>query len=216
LIVRRFSLQWKYNLIKPLLHQQGLLDVGCGTGSFLKHCQKAGVKVLGVEPSDEARAQAQLHNITVVDSLASLPHKQFDVITLWHVLEHIYDLPQTLSRLREVLDDHGTIFIAVPNWKSPDAGHYQSYWAGYDTPRHVWHFSRDNMIHLLENNGLKLRRVIPMKLDAYYVSLLSEKYKAGGKLTILNSLTGLFRGFQSNQRARHNQNHSSLIYLAQK
>lgn len=216
LVIRRFSLRWKHSLVKPYLTHNTLMDVGCGTGTFLRQCAKSGIAVMGVEPSAEARAQALLHNIQVTDSLHSLPNQKFDVITLWHVLEHIYDLPRTLQYLREHLHDHGTIFIAVPNHESPDAAYYQSCWAAYDVPRHIWHFSQEHMRRLLENNGLKLLKVIPMKLDAYYVSLLSEKYKANGKLTLPGAVSGIVQGYTSNRNARSDSNYSSLIYLVQK
>lgn len=216
LIIRWFALRWKFNTVKPYLNHPSLLDIGCGTGAFLHSCAKKGVEVFGVEPNDDARKQAQVQNITVVDSISSLTNKKFSVITLWHVLEHIYDLQLTLTQLKSKLEDHGTIFIAVPNWQSPDAVHYKSFWAAYDTPRHAWHFSKPSMTRLLENNGFKLKHIIPMKMDAYYVSLLSEKYIAEGKFTIINTIKGLFHGYQSNRKARPTQNYSSLIYLAQK
>lgn len=214
LIIRHFTLQWKYSLVKPYLTHNTLLDMGCGTGSFLQYCAKSGIHVSGIEPSSEARAQAG--KIPVSDSIDNLPNQKFEVITLWHVLEHIYDLDQTLQKLKERLTDHGIIFIAVPNHESPDAAYYQSAWAAYDVPRHIWHFSKEHMTRLLEKNGLKLQKVIPMKLDAFYVSLLSEKYKANGKLSILNALRGLVKAYSSNRKARPNMNYSSLIFLAEK
>lgn len=216
LIIRWFTLRWKHSLVKPFLTHNTLLDVGCGTGAFIQQCAKSGITVMGVEPSPEARAQAKHQNIQVLDSLHSLPSQKFDVITLWHVLEHIYDLPNTLRLLKEHLHDHGTIFIAVPNHESPDAAYYQSDWAAYDVPRHIWHFSKGNMKQLLENNGLKMQKVIPMKLDAYYVCLLSEKYRANGTLTMQGAMRGILQGYTSNRNARLNFNYSSLIYLVQK
>jgi 2-polyprenyl-3-methyl-5-hydroxy-6-metoxy-1,4-benzoquinol methylase len=216
LIIRQFTLRWKYSLVKPYFNHKTLLDIGCGTGSFLLQCAKAGITVMGVEPSSEARTQALQHKIPVSDSLHSLPNQAVDVITLWHVLEHIYDLPRTLQLLKEHLNEHGTIFIAVPNHESADAAYYQANWAAYDVPRHVWHFSKEHMKQLLENNGLRLLKIIPMKLDAFYVCLLSEKYKTNGKLTLRGALSGIIQGYASNKKARKDMNYSSLIYIVQK
>ena len=118
--------------------------------------------------------------------------------------------------MKKRLSNHGTIFIAVPNWESDDARHYQGDWAAYDVPRHAWHFSKETMQNLLKKSDLKLRAIIPLKFDAYYISLLSEKNKSGGELTIPGLVKAMFIGFRSNLRAKKTMNYSSLVYLVQK
>ena len=216
LIFRKLTIRWKFKLIKPSLTFNKLLDVGCGTGHFLHHCKQAGVDAYGVEPSAEARHVASKQNLDVVETIQALPAVKFDVITLWHVLEHIYDLKKTIEHLKERLEENGIIFIAVPNWQSFDASHYKTYWAGYDVPRHAWHFSKATMQLLIHACGLKLKGTLPMKLDAYYVSLLSEKYSLKGNLNLLQALHAVTIGFQSNRKGKHDMNYSSLIYLVQK
>lgn len=216
LVVRRFTLRWKRRLVNPYLNGNLLLDVGCGTGSFLHHCKQSGLEVYGVEPSDDARAKALGYDLRIVESIEKLPHVQFDVITLWHVLEHMYELNASLEKIKDRLADNGIIFIAVPNWQSPDASHYHENWAGYDVPRHVWHFSKAAMEMVLKNSGLKLKKIIPMMLDAFYVSLLSEKNAGHGKLSILKAMKAIRNGYQSNLKAKRGMNYSSLIYLVQK
>ena len=216
LIFRRLTLRWKLSLIKPYLQESLLLDVGCGTGHFLKHCKQAGVAIYGVEPSPEARIIATRHNLNVVEKLEKLPDIKFNVITLWHVLEHIYDLKGTIQELKSRLAENGIIFIAVPNWQSFDSAHYQALWAGYDVPRHVWHFSKTTMALLLKNAGLKIKDIIPMKLDAYYVSLLSEKYAVNGNLSLSHTINAIMLGYHSNRKGRREMNYSSLIYLVYK
>lgn len=215
-LARRFTLAWKYSLVKSTANHRSLLDVGCGTGDFLAFAKAKGLTTFGTEPSAKARAVAQKKDVNVVDSIASLPTQTFDVITLWHVLEHIYDLHGTLDKLKERLNEHGTIFIAVPNYESPDAMHYKNLWAAYDVPRHVWHFSKNSMYSLLGNASLSVKKSVPMKLDAYYVSLLSEKYKADGKITLTGAIRGLYNGWKSNLRAKREKNYSSLIYVVTK
>ena len=214
LIFRHLTLRWKYGLIKPFLNQAKLLDVGCGTGHFLSFCKKQGVEVYGVEPSPNARAKAM--DIHVAESLEKLPDIKFNVITLWHVLEHIYDLELTFERLKVRLNDNGIIFIAVPNWQSLDAIHYKENWAAYDVPRHVWHFSKESMKSLIKNSGLRLIKITPMKLDSYYVSLLSERNSANGKMSLSKTIKAIMQGYQSNLKATTDMNYSSLIYFVQK
>ena len=135
--------------------------------------------------------------------------KKFDVITLWHVLEHVENLEIYIQSLKELLKENGTLLIAVPNYKSFDATYYGSFWAAFDVPRHVWHFSQTSIHKIFSFVSLKVVRAIPMKFDAYYVSLLSEKYK-NGKMNILKSF---WIGFQSNSKAKRSSEYSSLIYV---
>ncbi len=214
-LIRYFTLKWKFALIKPYLHGGSLLDYGCGTGNFLKEAIQNNCAVQGVEPSTEARKKIS-SPIPVVSSLHELPSIQFDVITLWHVLEHVSALSETLRHLNHRLGNRGTIFIAVPNWESYDAAHYHHQWAGYDVPRHLWHFSKNSMEALIQKEGLRIIKVIPMKLDAYYVSMLSEKNANGGRLSIIRTLGAIWVAFVSNLRGREKKNQSSLIFVVQK
>jgi predicted SAM-dependent methyltransferase len=169
-----------------------------------------------VEPSKEARAKvkSQNENLSVFEKLEDLPEKKFDIITLWHVLEHVPNPNTLIAQLKEKLKEDGLIFVAVPNHESYDAKYYQSYWAAYDVPRHFWHFSQKNMTMLFDNNQLLLKEALPMKLDAYYVSLLSEKYKNNSKHNLATPIKALLTGLSSNAKARKTMNYSSLIYIA--
>lgn len=215
LIIRAFTLKWKYRLVKPYLTENTILDYGCGTGSFLEYASKRASRVQGVEPSPEARQQIP-NAIPVVSSINQLPSNTYCVITLWHVLEHVYTLRQTLQDLKQRLSPGGALFIAVPNHTSRDASHYQEYWAAYDVPRHLWHFNKESMATLLHQEGLKITAIIPMKLDAYYVSLLSERYKNAGTLGISGLVRALLVAFKSNHAARKDGNYSSLIFVVQR
>lgn len=215
-IARKFTLQWKYQTITESKTKNTLkiLDYGCGTGDFLNYCKEKGNIVEGIEPNEKARKIAQGKNIPVHEQLPNSPQK-FDVITLWHVLEHIPDLNQTLLQLHQRLDENGIMFIAVPNYQSNDAKVYQEKWAAYDVPRHLWHFSKNTMKALIEKNGFQLENIIPMKLDSYYVSLLSEKYRQG-KVSPVSFVSAMYQGLTSNLKAKENTNYSSLIYKLRK
>ena len=130
-------------------------------------------------------------------------------ITLWHVLEHLPKLEEHIKIFKKLLKPTGTLIIAVPNFKSHDANYYESYWAAYDVPRHLWHFSRNSIQKLFAREDMKLKKFLPMKFDSYYVSLLSEKYKNGK----MNPIKALWIGFRSNLKAKNTKEHSSLIYI---
>ncbi|MDC8002329.1 class I SAM-dependent methyltransferase [Aequorivita todarodis] len=211
-LVKKWSLQKKAKLI---LQQHGevgsLLDVGAGTGDFLKVAKEKGWQVHGMEPNKNAAKLALEKGIDLKASLNDFEGKQFDVVTLWHVLEHIPNLEETISKLAALVKPYGTLIIAVPNFKSFDAKHYGKFWAAFDVPRHLWHFSKDAIKRLFAGN-FELEKVDPMLFDSFYVSLLSEKYKTGNKF----SLKAIWIGFKSNLRAKHTKEYSSHSYCFRK
>ncbi len=214
--VKRFNNNRKLKLIESLGGPSGkLLDVGCGTGDFLLAAKRRGWKVTGIEPNAEARdkAREKIGNVAYdIDQQNDMPEENFDVITLWHVLEHFYEPKLELERLEKLLDPNGRLFVAVPNFKSFDAGYYKKYWAAYDVPRHLWHFSKKGINKLAKEAGFEIEKISPMKFDAYYVSLLSEKYKNGW----MNIFNAFFVASRSNLKAARTGEHSSLIYVLKK
>jgi len=215
--VRTIALRWKLKIIKQNSAGKTILDFGCGTGEFLKLMKNRGWDTQGVEPSSAARATA-IKNVgeKIYTDLKEIKESTFDSITLWHVLEHVHDLNGVLQNLKLLLKKSGTIFIAVPNFQSDDGQHYKSYWAGYDVPRHLWHFSKNNMKQVLENNGLQITNILPMRMDSFYVSLLSESYNHPNQWKLIAMIKAFTRGLISNAKARKKLNYSSLIYIATK
>jgi SAM-dependent methyltransferase len=211
---RKYTLRKKLKLLNNISNEKRVLDYGCGTGAFLNYCKNNGWAIGGIEPATKARTQAiQLTQADIVPSISEIKGT-YGVITLWHVLEHIPDFKEKLTQIKQLLSTEGKLVIAVPNLKSYDAHHYKEYWAAYDVPRHLWHFSQTDMQSVLEQQQLKLLTVIPMKLDSFYVSMLSEKYKNNAGL---QGLTKAFLvGLKSNMKAGSSNNYSSLIYVAQK
>ena len=211
-LVKKWSLQKKTNLIYNQNNGIGsLLDVGAGTGDFLKVAKKKGWEVYGTEPNPNASKLASEKGVKLGTSLKDFAGKQFDVITLWHVLEHIPNLEETISELSSLVKPKGVLIIAVPNFKSFDAKYYGKYWAAYDVPRHLWHFSKEAMENLFAKN-FKLKKIEPMIFDSFYVSLLSEKYKTGNKI----SLKAFYIGLKSNLKAKQSKEYSSHIYCFKK
>lgn len=211
-LVKKWSLQKKAKLILQQLGDVGsLLDVGAGTGDFLKVAKEKGWQVHGMEPNKNAAKLALEKGIDLKASLNNFEGKQFDVVTLWHVLEHIPNLEETILELAALVKPHGTLIIAVPNFKSFDAKHYGKFWAAYDVPRHLWHFSKESMKNLFAEN-FHLKKIEPMIFDSFYVSLLSEKYKTGRKF----SLKAFWIGLLSNIKAKRSKEYSSHIYCFKK
>lgn len=214
--VRSYTLKKKLSLIESYVSRGTLLDYGCGTGMFLGTCKSAGWKTYGFEPDSDARAIAQSQSLAVytskIDLANALNGAKLDIITLWHVLEHVTDLEDTLSFFKQHLADKGTLIIAVPNYSSADAKHYGQYWAGYDVPRHIYHFDLKTVSQLLSRFGFEHTKSLPMKFDSFYVSMLSEKYKTGS----INYLSAFIQGLKSNLSAKDANAYSSVIYIFKK
>jgi 2-polyprenyl-3-methyl-5-hydroxy-6-metoxy-1,4-benzoquinol methylase len=211
--VRKITLKNKLQLINDLASNKGqLLDVGCGTGYFLKSCKEDGWKVEGTEPDPDARKIAEgLTKSEISETIFSKNNYQsYDIITLWHVLEHVHKLNECMERISNLLKENGKLIIAVPNCESYDAKIYKENWAAYDVPRHLYHFTAETMNRLLNKHKFTLVRKEPMKFDAFYVSMMSEKYRKG------STIKGVLNGFMSNLKAEKEKNYSSLIYIAEK
>jgi len=210
-------LRWKHQLIAEYYNEpKKILDYGCGTGEFLNYMKNKMWSIAGVEPNDKARQKANrlLNGDEVTANIETIENRSFEAITLWHVLEHIHDLSDTIQKLKSQLSENGLLIIAVPNPNSHDCKHYKNYWAGYDVPRHLWHFTKDTMNSLLQKNGFKIIDIKPMKLDSFYVSLLSEKNKNPVQSKLFTSLKAFKEGLASNRSARKTNEYSSLIFIA--
>ncbi|MCX6250302.1 MAG: class I SAM-dependent methyltransferase [Bacteroidetes bacterium] len=211
--IRSISVRTKYRLIKKYSHGRELIDIGCGTGELPAYCAKNGYKVTGIEPNEAARHYAtEFHGIEVYpESYLDAPgKKQFDVITMWHVLEHVHDLGTRMERIRELMKPEGTLIVALPNNDSWDSVKYREFWAALDVPRHLYHFTQATVKLLGEKHGFHLVKIVPLKFDAFYISLISEKYKTKKQ----NYFRAFLNGIKSNKSARRNKgNYSSLIYL---
>ncbi|MEL6918022.1 MAG: class I SAM-dependent methyltransferase [Bacteroidota bacterium] len=208
--VKKYNLTKKVKLIKPYLGpQKSILDVGAGTGDFLIQAKHKGLSITGLEPNLSAREKALKKGIELYEDFESLPLKGYEVITLWHVLEHLPNLESQIKKLKSLLVKDGTLIIAVPNFRSYDAKYYGRFWAAYDVPRHLWHFSNTAIKKIFAQHRMEVLKTRPMLFDAFYVSMLSEKYKKGN----YNYVKSLFIGLLSNIRAWNTQEYSSRIYV---
>lgn len=217
-LIRKRTLHQKKKLIESYtgMHAGTLLDIGAGTGAFLFYMENAGWKVNGLEPDEATRHRAfELYRLSLKNSgeLFKIPSNTFDAVTMWHVLEHVHELQAYIEQLRNVMRKQGKAFIAVPNYTSYDAFVYKEFWAAYDVPRHLYHFSPDAMRLLLQKHGLKLLGIKPMWYDSFYVCMLSEQNKNDSS----SYLKAFVNGLISNWKAiLHIENCSSLIYIIEK
>ena len=213
--VKKVNLKHKYNLATQGLNVGKMLDIGCGVGDFLHTAEAHGWKCIGVEPSEDAKAIAKTKtkaDIINSEDMEKIPDASFDLITMWHVLEHVNDLKWQIEQLHRLTKTKGRIVIAVPNYKSYDAQYYKELWAAYDVPRHLSHFNKNVLTKIFKSKNLELVRTDKLIWDAYYISYMSEQYKQH-KFPLLK---GAFRGCISNCKARHTNEWSSMVYIFEK
>lgn len=214
-LIRRLNIRKKYQLVQQFISKGSILDIGCGTGELLSYLNKRGWEVTGIEPNNEARNFAINNNhISVHDEkhIPNIINESFDVVTMWHVLEHVSDINHQVSEVYRILKHDGIFIVALPNPLSWDALHYKECWAAFDVPRHLYHFMPDNIIQLSEKQKFKHVLMVPMMWDSFYVSLLSEKY-LGVKFPYIKAL---INGYRSNRNAKKGHGYSSMIYIFKK
>jgi 2-polyprenyl-3-methyl-5-hydroxy-6-metoxy-1,4-benzoquinol methylase len=183
-LVRKRTVAGKRKLVEEVVNKKRgtILDYGCGTGAFLHEMNSFGWTIKGIEPDAGARAKAEKTTSSTIflpDQLSDLESGGFDAVTMWHVLEHVHDLDWTIQQLKRVIKPSGKLFIAVPNNDAFDANYYGKFWAAYDVPRHLYHFTPATMKVLMDKHGFNIIETKPMWFDSFYVSMLSEKYKTG-------------------------------------
>lgn len=210
--VRKVTLNQKLKWVNQFSHGKNLLDIGCGTGHFAALMNKNGYKVTGLEPDPIARENAKAMNkidVKDISELSNIKSESIDVITMWHVLEHVYSLNESIRDYNRILKKDGVLLVAVPNLESYDAQFYKEFWAAYDVPRHLYHFRKIDIMNLFRNVEMELVIVLPMKFDSFYVSMLSEKYKNGSLIKAMSV------GRKSNAKGKK-MGFSSQVYVLKK
>ena len=212
--VKKINIKNKFNI--TVNGQQStdnnLLDIGCGVGDFLLYAKEKGCNVTGIEPGEDARKIAEKKldcKILSPEELQNIPDNSFDIITMWHVLEHVADLKTEIHHLQRILKKDGRLVLALPNYKSYDAEYYKDKWAAYDVPRHLSHFSQTSIKNIFKETTLQLVDIKPLKWDSFYISMLSEQYLNSKNSFIKGTLTG----WKSNRKAKKSGEYSSLVYI---
>ena len=213
---RDFMLGRKYALVNKVAKGKRLLDYGTGTGYFTDYMLRKGYEARGIEIDENARKYGREKFGIIVDAPEALfddfTSDAFDVISLWHVLEHLYDPIKYLNRFSEILSERGKLIIAVPNHRSTDAASYGADWAAYDVPRHLWHFSPATMRRMMKKAGFRVVATRHMPLDPFYVSIMSQRYHNGGGV-----LAGGWKGLRSFlSSSADTERGSSVIYVCEK
>ncbi|MBD3639044.1 MAG: class I SAM-dependent methyltransferase [Crocinitomicaceae bacterium] len=210
--VRNMNLNRKLRLVRKYSKGKSLLDIGAGNGFFLNACRSEGYAVQGIEPDERARDVAKKDfdlELKTPESLPQLDSNAVDVITMWHVLEHVYHLKRDIKEYLRILKDDGALILALPNIDSYDSNYYGEYWDGLDLPLHLYHFTPKDVSNLFNQFGYEVVEMRPMKFDAYWVSMNSEKFK-GGSLP-----KAFYVGLKSNLKA-DNGKYSSQMYVIRK
>lgn len=213
--VKTINLRNKYRMATEGLQIGKALDIGCGVGDFLHQMERNGWECIGVEPSKDAKNIAKKRvkgEILAIEDLENIADETFDLITMWHVLEHVDDLKWQLRQLERLVKSKGRVVIALPNYKSYDGQFYKAFWAAYDVPRHLNHFNKETLIKIFNSNNLVLRKTEKLVWDAYYISFMSEKYQNHS----LPLIRGAIQGLKSNCNARRSGEWSSLVYVFEK
>ncbi len=211
--VRKITLKQKTNLIQG--EQKGtknLLDIGCGNGHFLHACQQDGWNTFGMEldPETAARAAA-LTGQSIFPNLQAIPEEpQFELISLWHVLEHVYEIDAYFEFFKKRINPGGKLLLALPNSKSFDADYFKEFWAAYDVPRHIYHFNPETIQSIAKKHGFKLAKQHGQIFDSFYIALLSHEYKTGSKKLIASFFVGLWSNLIAYFKTG---NYSSNIYI---
>ena len=209
--IKSIALKNKLLLINSLQPNKGrILDIGAGTGDFLSVAKNDGWQTIGVEPSDRAKSIAINKGVSFVDETSELDNHSFDVISMWHVLEHVPNLENQIKELKRLVKPNGTIIIAVPNFKSYDAKYYGKFWAAYDVPRHIYHFDPATITSLAAHYGFRLSKQRGQVFDSFYIALLSHQYKTGSKKMLMSFLIGLWSNILAWAKTG---NYSSNLYI---
>lgn len=213
--IKRINLKRKWQMATKNRQTGKVLDIGCGVGDFIHIMEEKGWETTGIEPSEDAKKIARKRvkaKILAPEDIDKLNDESQDLITMWHVLEHVDDLKTEVHHLHRLLKKGGRLVLALPNFQSFDAQYYKQFWAAYDVPRHLNHFCKRSITKIFSNSGLKLKTTDKLFWDAYYISFMSEQYQ-GHNLALIR---GAIRGLQSNLKATKSGEWSSLVYIFEK
>ncbi len=206
-----WNLRSKKSLIGKYAVDGKILDIGAGVGDVVGVLKKSGYDAIGYEPSKKARLFAARKGIELLDQTDSILPNSIKVISMYHVLEHVPDYKKQIDLIYNWLQEDGYLILALPNYNSFDAKWFKSYWAGYDVPRHLFHFNKLAVGNVFQNK-FKLISTKPMWFDSLYVSILSARYQKRK----VPFIYGICIGLISNFAALFSKEPSSLVYVLKK
>ena len=208
----RIMLRFKLRVLAKHINKESLIvDFGCGKGGFLSYLKKKKYTVVGVDSNKKARDKCLEKNLKTYKSINDFK-ENIDTITFWHSFEHVSNPNEILDQIINQSKNSLNVVIALPNYRSFDAKHYGAFWAAYDVPRHRFHYSATGIKKLMKSHGFECLKTKPMLLDAFYISIMSEKYKKSQ----LSFFKGIMVGLISNLLALYNSNYSSSVFVFKK
>jgi len=176
--VQKIALRWKFKHISKFIRSGNLLDIGGGGGRFCSYFKSKGWRVSLQDNSSKARFLAQEADIETYTLLSEIQSQQFDLITMWHSLEHIHAIDALFQNVNRLTSDDGFLVVAVPNINAPERKFLGKDWAPWDAPRHLYHFNYAQLSKLLRKYGWKIEFSMPMIQDTPYNILLSLNIKS--------------------------------------
>ena len=205
-------LSFKFRVLAKHINKESLIvDFGCGTGGFMSSLKKKKYNVVGGDSNKKARDKCFEKKLTTFKSIKGFK-ENIDAITFWHSFEHVSNPNEILDQIINQSKNNLTVVIALPNYRSFDAKHYGAFWAAYDVPRHRFHYSVRGIKKLMKSYGFQCLKTKPMLLDAFYISIMSEKYKKSK----LSFVKGIMAGLISNLSALYTSNYSSSVFVFKK
>lgn len=157
--------------VLSMVKEGTLLDIGCSSGAFLQSLKGDGLKLCGIEISPDEARRAELTSgakVFVGQILdADFSPETFDIITCFDVLEHVHQVKQVVTRVREWLKPGGIFYVIAPNIEALEARAFRSYWYGLELPRHLYHFAPAALSQLFTSFGFE--EILLRTLPACYV-----------------------------------------------
>lgn len=170
--IQNYIFRWKRYIIESDIKEGNLLDIGSGNNSFTKY----------MTTNNWFADSYDNYSSSSISDLSKIDDNYYDVITLWHSLEHIYNLHDTISSIKRILKKNGMLYIACPNIDSIDSKLLGNNWIAYDPPRHIYHFSYNTMEQFLDKSNITIVRHHRMIQDLFFNVLKTKKnniiYKA--------------------------------------
>ena len=203
LFVQKIMFRYKLKNLKNHINKnKTVLDYGSGDGRFAEYLNQLHIKTMTYDPLIKKLDEPEPHSYQTTEN-------QVDTLMMWHVLEHIPDLESSIKAIYNSIKNKGSLVIAVPNIDSFDSKHYKECWAGFDVPRHLYHFNHESLINFIEKQGFIYNYRKPLIFDSFYVSILSEKNRNNP----FGIFIGLTIGLISNFFALFSTNYSSSFYV---
>ncbi|OUW63523.1 MAG: hypothetical protein CBD58_00150 [bacterium TMED198] len=176
-LVQSYAFKWKFGIVSSFSTGKNVLDFGGGKGDFVKFLNKHGYNSSLYDKNVEQSAVLKDQEVKVISSLKDIKTNHFDLITMWHSLEHIHDLDKLFFLINSCLKRSGRVIVSVPNIKAPEMIFFKEFWVALDSPRHLNHFSSESLGKIFKDKGYIVENKKRMLHDTAFNILMSIKEK---------------------------------------